>query len=68
MLTSKSPLPIIFIGSWLDHIITLELNTLGDLESRALPGTLLDYLTVYKDDLSDDTGSPREEPATHPGL
>ena len=46
----------------LDHIITLELNTLGDLESRSsYRATLLDYLAVYKDDLSDDSRARLEK-------
>ncbi len=40
----------------MDNAITLELNTLGDLESReTYRAKLLDYLTVYKDDLSYDS-------------
>ncbi|MBN07056.1 MAG: histidine--tRNA ligase [Rhodospirillaceae bacterium] len=46
----------------LDHIITLELNTLGDLESRrSYRATLLNYLAVYKDDLSDDSRARLEK-------
>ena len=46
----------------LDHIITLELNTLGDLESRnSYRAKLLDYLAVYKDDLSDDSRARLEK-------
>ena len=41
----------------IDQDITLELNTLGDLESRdSYRAKLLDYLAVYKDDLSDTAG------------
>ena len=40
----------------MDHVITLELNTLGDKESRdTYRAKLLDYLAIYKDDLSDDS-------------
>ena len=40
----------------MDHTIKLELNTLGDLESRSIyRAKLLDYLSVYRDDLSVDS-------------